>query len=138
MASRAQVAEVLAATLADGGSHESRAAAVKRAAAVRQAAAWLVSTGRGRQADYLARDVAAVLERRGYALVRVVTARELEAGSRHKIEAYVKELTGVEKLELVTAVDPSLVGGVVIETPSARLDASVKQKLQKFVEGVIK
>ena len=131
MASRSQVAEVLAGRITDGSAEE-------RATAVKQAAAWLVSTGRGRQVGYLARDVAAVLERRGYALVRVITARELSSEARREIESYIKSLTGAEKLELVTEVDPSLVGGVVIETPSARLDASVKQKLQKFVEGVIK
>ena len=128
MASRAQVAEVLAGKLSGEG----------RAAAVKQAAAWLVSTGRGRQADYLARDVAAVLERQGYALVRIVTARKIGDEARRKVEIYVRELTGAEKLELVTEVEPSLIGGVLIETPTARLDATVKQKLQKFVEGVIK
>lgn len=129
MISRATVAENLATRLAGSGE--------ERAAAVRQAAAWLVANGRSRQAGYLARDVAVALERRGYLLVRIVTARDLSAESLRNVEKYVRDLTCAKDLELISEVDPSLVGGVLIETPSGWLDATVEHKLQKFVEGVI-
>lgn len=125
MASRLQVAGHVADHLASG-----------RQGAVQAAAAWLVSTGRTRQAQYLASDVATILASRGHVLVTVTTARPLGAEARTGIEAYVKRLTGATELEVVTQVDPSLVGGAVIETPNAILDASVRTKLTRYVEGV--
>lgn len=126
MASRLQVAQHLADHLAEG-----------RAKAVQSAAAWLVSTGRARQAGYLANDVATLVAAQGHVLVNVTTARKLSHSAQAKIEAYVRELTKAGQLELNLTVDPALIGGTVIETPNAILDASVRTKLAKFVEGVI-
>jgi F-type H+-transporting ATPase subunit delta len=125
MASRTQVAAYVADHLEQG-----------RAEAIRSAAAWLMDHGQARGAEYLARDVAAVLAERGYVTVRVVTARPLSLGARQRIETYVREQTGAKELELETAVDAGLIGGVIIETPGRILDASVKTKLARFVEGV--
>jgi F-type H+-transporting ATPase subunit delta len=127
MASRLQVAEYVADRLTSD-----------RQRALQSAAAWLVERGGARQAEYLARDVAAVLAERGYVQARVVTARPLSAGARRQVEDYVRAQTGATELELETAVDPSLIGGVVLETPGRVLDASVKTKLSRFVEGVMK
>lgn len=127
MASRLQVAQHLANHLNTG-----------RSEAVRSAAAWLVSSGKGRQADYLAQDVAAILAGRGHVLVNVTTARPLSAAARNNIETYVRELTKAQELEVNLEVNPDLIGGVLIETPNAVLDATVRTKLAKYVEGVIK
>jgi F-type H+-transporting ATPase subunit delta len=127
MASRTQVAAYVADQLEKD-----------RAGAIRSAAAWLVDHGQARGADYLARDVAQVLAERGYVSVRVVTARTLDEVARQRVEAYVRAQTGAKELELETAVDPSLIGGVIVETPGRILDASVKTKLARFVEGVMK
>jgi F0F1-type ATP synthase delta subunit len=105
--------------------------------AVQHAAAWLVATGRTRQAEYLVRDVASVLAKRGYVTVRVTTARPLASGTRARLEELVTQLTGAKQLELELAVDPKLVGGAIIETPDASMDFSVKTKLARYVEGVI-
>ena len=125
MASRAQVAAVVAEKLRDD-----------RSGAVEAAAAWLKDTGRGREASYLARDVAAALAKRGYVYVRVTTARPLEGIARKQVEAFVKAQTGARELELELTVEPALVGGVRIETPTQEIDATVRQGLKKFVEGV--
>lgn len=127
MASRLQVAQHLSDHLGSG-----------RRDAVRSAAAWLVSTGRQRQAEYLAKDVAALLAARGHVLVNVTTARPVSRDARQSIDAYVRQATGAQELELNLIVDPALIGGVVIETPQAVLDASVRTKLARYVEGVIK
>ncbi len=100
------------------------------------AAAWLVDTGRGRQAEYLARDVARELAGRGYLWVKVTTARELDANGHRRIEEFLRELTGAKQLEITTEVDPGIIGGVRVETPDAQLDATVRTKLAKFVQGV--
>ena len=107
-----------------------------RAGAVRQAAAWLLDTGRTAQAKYLAGDVASILAQRGYVSVTVTTARPLSGAALEQIKAYIRAQTGGRELELSTAVDPALIGGIRLETPDAALDATVKTKLAKFVEGV--
>lgn len=123
MASRTQVATYVADHLENG-----------RTAAVQAAAAWLVDAGRGRDARYLARDIAAVLEARGHVLAEVTTARPMSAEARATVESFIKQATGAHELELVANVDPALIGGLKIELPTATLDASVAAKLDKFVE----
>lgn len=127
MASRLQVANHLAGHLADG-----------RADAIRAAAAWLVSTGRRRQAGYLAGDVAALLAAKGHVYVKITTARPLTPGVKAEIEHYVRRLTGASTLELDVRTEAGLIGGVIIETPNAIMDASVRSKLARYVEGVTK
>lgn len=125
MASRLQVATYVADELSSG-----------RKAAINSAAAWLVDGGRGREARYLARDVATVLAGRGHVLARVTTARPMSAQSKIMIEGFIKRETGARDLELETTVEVGLIGGVVIELPGSSLDASVRAKLDKFVEGM--
>jgi len=124
MASRMQVAAYLADHLESG-----------RSDAVRSAAAWLSTEGKGRQARYLARDVAQVLAGRGYMLVRITTARPLSTEAHSQVERFIKEATGAKNLELEASVDAGLIGGITIETPGQALDASVKTKLARYVEG---
>jgi F0F1-type ATP synthase delta subunit len=107
-----------------------------RPAALRAAASWLLDRGAARQARYLARDVAQVLSDRGYVYARVTTARPLAAAAAAAIEEFIKNETGAQRLELVMAIDQSLIGGAIVELPGAELDGTVRAKLAKFVEGV--
>jgi len=107
-----------------------------RTDALRSAAAWLVSTGRGRQAEYLARDVAKIMAGRGYVSATVTTARAVSGEARGQIEAFIRQATDAKDLELTMAVDPAIIGGARIETPDAQLDATVRTKLATFVQGV--
>jgi F0F1-type ATP synthase delta subunit len=104
---------------------------------VREAAAWLVATGRTRQARYLARDVAAQLESKGYVMVRVTSARPLQRHTVESLRHFIQRQTGARELEMDMVVDPAVVGGVQIETPLAALDVTVKTKLSRYVEGVM-
>lgn len=126
MASRMQVATYVADHLGSD-----------RAGALRSAAAWLAERGEARQARYLARDIAQVLATRGYVLVNITTARPLSADARAQVERFIKAATGARELELEVAVDPSLIGGINIETPGQALDASVRTKLARYVEGAV-
>jgi F0F1-type ATP synthase delta subunit len=107
-----------------------------RGNAIMQAAAWLVATGRQNQARYLTRDVAHALAQRGYLLVRVESARTLSPEAYRGIESYIVSDSNAQQVEFESIIDPSLIGGVKIETPGRELDASVRRKLAKFVEGV--
>src|SRR5689334_17703423 len=122
MASRMQVAAYVADHLK-----------ADRRKALRAAAAWLAERGQARQARYLARDVAQVLAARGYVTATVTTARRLSDAGRAEVERFIKHATGARDLELVTVVDPSLIGGIKIETPGQALDASVQTKLARYV-----
>jgi len=125
MVTRTQVAEYVADKLSSG-----------RTEAVQEAAAWLVATGRARQAQYLSRDVAKALAERGYMFARITSARTTSETARRAIEAFLKTQTGATTVELELGVDANLIGGVRIETPTAELDASVRQTLAQLVEGV--
>jgi F0F1-type ATP synthase delta subunit len=125
MASRMQVATYVADHLRDDRNH-----------ALRSAAAWLAEQGEAREARYLARDIAQVLAGRGYVFVRVTTAQPLSAEARAGVERFIKGVTGARELELDTAVDPEMIGGITIETPGQALDASIRTKLARYVEGV--
>jgi|SRR6185369_10378995 len=124
MASRAQIAAYVAGQLSEG-----------RAAALKQAAAWLQDTGRVRQVKYLVQDVAAAVARDGYVTVRITTARPLTSGAQAEIEGYIKDQTGAKQLELEMVVDRDVIGGVRVEVPGAELDATVRRKLARFVQG---
>ncbi len=124
MASRMQVAAYVADHLSDN-----------RKGALRSAAAWLAGKGRGREARYLARDIAQVMADRGYVLVQITTARPLGADARGEVERFIKAATGARELELETTVDSGMIGGIKIETPGQALDASVRTKLARYVEG---
>jgi len=106
-----------------------------RAGVLRSAAAWLVERGQARQARYLARDVAQVLATRGYVVAQVTTARPMNAEARVQVESFIKEATGARELELETAVEPGLIGGIKLEIPGKALDASIRTKLARYVEG---
>jgi F-type H+-transporting ATPase subunit delta len=124
MASRMQVASYVADRLQSD-----------RAGALRSAAAWLADKGQPRQARYLARDVAQVLTTRGYVWAQVTTARPLSTEARREVEGFIKKATGARELELETALDPDMIGGIKIETPGQALDASIQTKLARYVEG---
>ena len=124
MASRMQVATYVADHLAND-----------RTGALRSAAAWLADKGEAREARYLARDIAQVLATRGYVSTQITTAKPLTNEARHSIESYIKAATGAAQVELEATVDPSLIGGIKIETPGRALDASVRTKLARYVQA---
>jgi F0F1-type ATP synthase delta subunit len=125
MTSRAKVAEYVADHME-----------ADRSGALAAAASWLIDHRATRQARYLAQDVARVWADRGYVYAQVTTARPLSAAARAEIEAFIKHHTQARELELVTTVDPGVIGGARIEMPGAELDGTVKVKLAKFVERV--
>jgi F0F1-type ATP synthase delta subunit len=122
MTTRTQVADYLASELPK---HRSRATLI--------AAAWLIETKRTRQAEYLARDVSRLSADNGYLLLAVTTAKPLSAEARAAITSYALGATSAKQVELAELVDPGVIGGVKLETPTARLDATIATRLASFV-----
>lgn len=107
-----------------------------RAQVINEAAAWLVARGEARQAGYLAKDVARVLSQSGYLFAEVTTARPLNVAAKADIESYLKVQTGATTVELAESINPRVIGGVRIETPTAILEGTVHNKLVNLVEGM--
>ena len=70
------------------------------------------------------------------AAVRVTSAAALTDDEKTRIEAKVRKLVEGE-CEITYRVDPSLIGGAIIETENAVIDGSVRKSLQD-IKGVIK
>lgn len=98
---------------------------------LRQAAAYLIDSKRTREADLLTRAIEDALEERGTTIATVTTARSLDDELRGAISA----LVGAKTVVLREIVDPTVLGGANIETPSSRLDATIKHKLTVLREA---
>lgn len=91
---------------------------------LREVAAFLVETGREREAELLARDIEYALMERGTTVARIASAHELTASLKVQIE---KLIGG--KVQLKATIDPTLLGGVRIDTPDKRFDGTLAHKL---------
>ncbi len=122
MITRKQVAHYVAAQLPQ-----------HRRKSLNEAAAWLIATGRTRQASYLVKDVAMILAQNGYLAARVTTARAIEPKVKDEIESFLRQLTAAERIELTAEVDHSLIAGLALSTPDGDIDTSLRSKLTKLI-----
>lgn len=98
-----------------------------------QAASYLVEHKQTNQAELLVRDIEALLaSEHDIVLARVISARELSTGLIASIKQYVAGAQGARTVEVSTSVDPSLLGGVIVRTPSAEFDASIRKQLNEL------
>ena len=122
--SRQEVARYVAAHLKEG-----------RPSAIEHAAAWLIDSGRSRQASYLASDVAKIMASEGYVYARVTTSSPLDAALTADIREYLVQNVGAKEIELEPILDSALVGGIELVTPNQSLDGSIRRKLTDLAEG---
>ena len=95
-----------------------------------QAASYLVDHRQVNQAELLVRDIEEILARdHGVVLASVVSARELSDGIITSIKQFVLRAEGAKQVEVSASVDPSLLGGVIVRTPRAELDTTVRKQL---------
>ncbi|HEU5187753.1 MAG TPA: F0F1 ATP synthase subunit delta [Candidatus Saccharimonadales bacterium] len=103
----------------------------RRAALLRQTAGYLIATKQAAQAHLLIKDIAHELQADGHVVAEVESAFGLSDQSR----AYVKKVlqkSGAHTIELNERVTPHLLGGLVIRTATAELDASVRRQLNQI------
>jgi len=62
----------------------------------------------------------------------VITAVELTDELKQKIFQKIKELTGSDQIKLTNIVDPSIIGGFILNIDDLRYDASISGKLAKL------
>ncbi|HSH18047.1 MAG TPA: F0F1 ATP synthase subunit delta [Candidatus Saccharimonadales bacterium] len=102
-------------------------------AVMRELAAYLMEYNMTEDADVILNDIADELyQQTGRLVVEVTSARPLTDAVRAQLKAYLQETTEAGDVEMHESVDESLIGGVIIKTPSAELDLSVKSKLRQL------
>lgn len=92
-------------------------------------AAYLVDTRRTREAELIVRDVAAVLETKGIVLVEAVSATALSKEIKRHITALLAQQVDAKEVHIAQTVDPAVIGGVRLVTPTALYDTTIQQNI---------
>ncbi len=90
-----------------------------------EVAAYLIESGRVREQTLVVRAIEDALAEGGVVVGNATTARPLDAQQR----AEVKKLIGAREVHLREIVDPTVLGGVLVETPGTKLDATLQRKI---------
>jgi len=94
-----------------------------------QLAAYLVDTRRTKELPLIVRDIELYLAEAGSVAGMVTSAFDLTAETKKAIEQYVKQHTGAKEVLLDHSIEPSVLGGIKINTPGHELDATVRRNL---------
>lgn len=117
--SRTKIARYVVAQLATGHSD-----------VLREVAAYLIESRRIKEADLVVRAILDQCEHDGVVLADVTSAYALDKAMADKIA----QLTGAKKLVLREHVDPTVLGGLRVQTPSRMLDATIQKRIGRLRE----
>jgi len=96
-------------------------------------ASLLVYEKRQREIELLVRDVESELAEHGEIVASVESARKLDVDTKREIEKYLMSAVDTKsnksKVTLKESIDPTLIGGFKLRTPTATLDATIAKKL---------
>ena len=94
--------------------------------------------GRAGELEEIAKEFERLMAREERRLtVELTTARELSAAEVQAILKQIEDAAG-RKVEATTKFDRSLVGGIVLQAGSLRVDASVRGRLQRLRHELVK
>jgi F-type H+-transporting ATPase subunit delta len=94
--------------------------------------------GRAGELDEIAREFERLMAREERRLsVELTTARELTDAEAQAIVAQIEEAAG-RKVEATRDVDPDLLGGIVLRAGSYRVDASVRGRLERLRQTLVR
>lgn len=97
-------------------------------AIIDQLAALLVDEGREREADLLVRDIEKCLAEKGQMVLTIETAHKLSDQARQQIE----QLFADKSIYWREIVNPELIGGFRLQTPTQLLDRTIAGGLNKL------
>lgn len=100
---------------------------------LREIAAYLLDERRLHETDLIIRAILEECERIGTVLADVTTIETLS----DDMKAQIQKLTGASSLEIREHIDPSVLGGIRIETPTKRFDATFARTLSQLRERKI-
>jgi F-type H+-transporting ATPase subunit delta len=99
---------------------------------LRNALRLLATKGRAGEIRQLAQEYEALVDRaEGRVQVELTTAHELSDGEAQAIVKKIEQASG-RRVEATRQVDPSLVGGVILQAGSLRVDASVRGRIERL------
>ena len=94
--------------------------------------------GRIGELDQIAKEFERLMAREERRLtVELTTAQELTDEEAASIVSQIERASG-RKVEATTKVDPDLVGGIVLQAGSLRVDASVRGRLERLRQELVK
>ena len=94
--------------------------------------------GRAAELEEIAKEFERLMAREERRLtVELTTARELSDAEEQAILKQIEDAAG-RKVEATTRVDPALVGGIVLQAGSLRVDASVRGRLERLRQELVK
>ncbi len=94
--------------------------------------------GRSGELEEVAREFERLMAREERRLtVELTTARELSDDEAEAILSQIARAAG-RKVEATRSVDPALVGGIVLQAGSLRVDASVRGRLERLRQELVK
>lgn len=100
---------------------------------IKALAAYLIEHDRTGEAGLVVRDIAHELYAQGgKLLVKATSSRELTQAVRAELKAQLKQATGAKEVSVDERTDPSLLGGLIAQTPDAVWDISVRSRLQQL------
>ncbi len=92
----------------------------------------VASKGRAGELRMMAEELDAIVDRdQGRVQVELTTAHELSDDEAATIVRQIEQASG-SRVEAVRSVDPSLVGGLILQAGSLRVDASVRGRLERL------
>lgn len=98
----------------------------------KKVAAYLVAERRVDEADLIVRDTESALAARGVVVADVTSASGLSAESRSAIEKFLVGTMDARKVAFRETTDPTVIGGVRVETAGQQLDATLKTRLNQL------
>ena len=100
---------------------------------ISQLAAVIVESKRVGELDLILNDISSEFEKQSSVTnANVYSAHDLTTALRVDIAKLIKQTTGAKEVNIIETVEPSLLGGVRIETPDREIDLSVKNKLKSM------
>ena len=94
--------------------------------------------GRAGELEEIAREFERLMAREERRLtVELTTARELTDDEARTIVSQIEQAAG-RKVEATRSVDPDLVGGIVLQAGSYRVDASVRGRLERLRQTLVR
>jgi F0F1-type ATP synthase delta subunit len=95
-------------------------------------AAYLVTYKQIAQLELFVSDIERNLAEMGAVNAQVTVAHPLTAELTKAVEAYVMRIEDAKSVSLEEKLDPTILGGIVIETPHKRFDSSVSTQLKRL------
>ena len=92
---------------------------------IAELAAYLIETGRQRELTLIIRTIEDVLAERGMVVATVTSATPLDDALRQAVIARLQ----ADDVRLRDVVNPSVIGGVKVQTPSQTFDTTIAHKL---------